>query len=132
MSIRCVGAVVHDSTGRLLLIRRGHEPGRGRWSLPGGRVEDGETDQVAVARELLEETGLTVAPGALVGSVVRGPYEIHDYACTVLGGTLRAGDDADDARWIDATAFAALERDGVLTDGLGDTLREWNALPTAP
>ena len=67
---RCVGGIVHDVAGRLLVIRRGHEPGRGLWSLPGGRVEPGETDAQAVVREMREETGLDVRPGPLVGTVV--------------------------------------------------------------
>ncbi|KAA9155154.1 NUDIX domain-containing protein [Amycolatopsis acidicola] len=123
--VRCVGGVLHDQAGRLLLIQRGHEPGAGLWSLPGGRVERGETDAEAVVRELREETGLDVRPEELVGMVTRGSYEIYDYACEVLGGTLRAGDDAADARWVDSTDFATLP----LTDGLADTLRNWNRLP---
>jgi len=66
-----VGAIIKDEAGRLLLIQRGHEPETGRWSLPGGRVEPGETDEQAVARETREETGLQVTCGALVGSVER-------------------------------------------------------------
>lgn len=131
--IRCVGAIVHDSAGRLLLIKRGTEPGRGRWSLPGGRVEPGETDAAAVIRELREETGLDVRPGALVGSVRRpapdGMYEIFDYACVVTGGTLHAGDDADDADWVNAAHFYILERGGELVDQLAATLRSWQVLP---
>lgn len=123
--VRCVGGIVFDTRGRLLVIRRGHDPGRGLWSLPGGRVEAGETDEQALTREMLEETGLDVRPGALVGSVERGRYAIYDYQCTVLGGTLRAGDDADEARWVDAKAFSALS----LTEGLLNTLRDWDALP---
>jgi ADP-ribose pyrophosphatase YjhB (NUDIX family) len=123
--VRCVGGILHDSEGRLLVIRRGHDPGRGLWSLPGGRVETGETDAEAVVREMREETGLHVRPGALAGTVVRGRYEIHDYACDVEGGELHAGDDADDARWVDAAAFSAL----ALTDGLAETLRDWDRLP---
>ncbi|MBB2937240.1 ADP-ribose pyrophosphatase YjhB (NUDIX family) [Amycolatopsis bartoniae] len=122
---RCVGGIVHDPAGRLLVIRRGHEPGRGLWSLPGGRVEPGESDAQAVVREMREETGLDVRPGALVGTVVRGRYEIHDYACEVLSGDLRAGDDADEARWVDSAAFTALE----LTEGLAEVLAEWDSLP---
>ncbi|WP_158885380.1 NUDIX hydrolase [Amycolatopsis anabasis] len=130
-SVRCVGGIVYDGAGRLLLVQRANEPGRGRWSLPGGRVEGEETDAAAVIRELREETGLEVRPGALVGTVVRGPYEIFDYRCAVTGGRLRAGDDAADARWVGAAEIAELDDAGALTDGLVDTLRNWNALPSA-
>lgn len=131
--IRCVGAIVRDSAGRLLLVQRNNEPGRGLWSLPGGRVEAGESDATALARELLEETGLAVRPGALVGSVERaapnGVYLIYDYACEVVGGTLRPGDDAGDAVWVDPAGFAALDRAGALTPLLAETLREWGQVP---
>ncbi|MFI1578418.1 NUDIX hydrolase [Embleya sp. NPDC020630] len=125
--ISCVGAIVLDSEGRVLLVRRAKMPGEGRWSLPGGRVEEGETDAVALAREMVEETGLEVTVGPLVGSVLRpapdgGTYEIRDYACTPHGGTLRAGDDADAVRWIAAGELGRLD----LVDGLLDALREWN------
>ena len=69
--VPCVGALVHDDDGRLLVVRRGREPGRGLWSVPGGRVEPGESDTVAVEREVLEETGLHVTVGIRVGTVVR-------------------------------------------------------------
>lgn len=130
-TIRCVGGIAFDDHGRLLLIRRAHDPGSGQWSLPGGRVEPGETDKEAVVRELSEETGLDVIPGTLIGSVTRGPYEIHDYACEVAGGVLTAGDDAAEARWSDAADLAALEAAGELVDLLYVTLRDWNVLPTA-
>ena len=93
--------------------------------MPGGRVEPGETDAQAVVREMAEETGLTVEPGELVGRVRRGRYDIADYRCTVVGGTLRAGDDATDARWCDAATLTALP----LVPLLHDTLRSWDALP---
>lgn len=128
-TVRCVGGVTFDSRGRLLLIRRAHDPGSGQWSLPGGRVEPGETDEEAVVRELREETGLDVIPGTLVGTVIRGRYEIHDYGCSVAGGVLTAGDDASDARWSDAADLEALEAAGELVDLLYVTLRDWNALP---
>ncbi|MEU8640000.1 NUDIX domain-containing protein [Amycolatopsis sp. NPDC048633] len=130
-TIRCVGGIAFDAHGRLLLIRRANDPGSGQWSLPGGRVEPGETDKEAVVRELAEETGLDVIPGTLVGSVIRGPYEIHDYACSVVGGALTAGDDASDARWADAADLSALEAGGELVDLLYVTLRDWKALPRA-
>ena len=65
--IPCVGAIIKDPGGRLLLIKRGHAPQAGRWSLPGGRVEPGESDQQAVIREIREETGLQVQCDQLVG-----------------------------------------------------------------
>ncbi len=133
--IRCVGAIVHDVAGRLLLIRRGTPPGEGLWSLPGGRVEADETDFSAVARELEEETGLQVRPEKLIGRVERpapaGIYEIYDYAATVVGGSLRPGDDASAAEWVDLTRFHTMEREGELVSQLADTLRDWQALPRA-
>jgi 8-oxo-dGTP diphosphatase len=127
--VPCVGAVVKDSRGQLLLIKRGHEPGAGLWSLPGGRIEPGETDAEALVREMLEETGLTVVPGRLVGQVRRpgiagDVIDIRDYAATVTGGALRAGDDAADARWV------AIEELGDLavTDGLLAALTDWGVL----
>jgi len=127
--IRCVGAIVHDADGRLLLIRRGQEPALGLWSLPGGRVEPGEDDATAVIREVAEETGLVVEAGTRVGSVVRDApggdlYEIHDYACTVTWGRVEAADDAADAGW-----FTPGELGGLPTSpGLVDALTEWGVL----
>ena len=118
-----------DGEGRLLMIKRGHEPGAGLWSIPGGRIEPGETDAEAVAREMIEETGLTVEVGRLIGRVQRpglngAVIDIRDYAATVTGGTLRAGDDAADARWVAPGELAALE----ITDGLIDALIGWGVL----
>lgn len=127
--IRCVGAIITDDEGRLLLIKRGHDPEAGRWSLPGGRIEPGETDEQAVAREIAEETGLRVAVGRLVGAVERpgrdgAVIDIHDYAATVTGGTLASGDDAADARWVSPAGLADLR----LTSGLAETLRAWQVI----
>jgi len=123
--ITCVGGLAYDGAGRLLLVQRANEPGRGLWSVPGGRVEPGEDDAAALVREMLEETGLQVTPDALVGRVRRGRFVIADYRCTVVAGSLRAGDDALDARFVDRAAMAALP----LVDGLVDALTEWDALP---
>ncbi|GAA4058408.1 NUDIX domain-containing protein [Agromyces indicus] len=104
-TVLAVGAVITDADGRVLLVRRAHEPQRGRWSVPGGRVEPGETLEAAAAREALEETGLRVLVGRELWTI-RVPagtgieYEVHGFAAAVLGGTLDHGDDADDARWV--------------------------------
>ena len=128
--IRCVGAVIRDGGGRLLLIRRGHPPGAGLWSLPGGRVEAGESDHDAVIREVGEETGLSVVPGAFLGAVERpapggAVFDIRDYAAVVTGGRLAAGDDAADAAWVTPAGLASLP----VTPGLAEALTEWHVLP---
>jgi ADP-ribose pyrophosphatase YjhB (NUDIX family) len=128
-AIPSVGAVITDGHGRLLLIKRGHEPETGLWSLPGGRVEEGESDAAALVRELREETGLTVEPGELVGRVRRPAgngrtFDIRDYAATVIGGSLVAGDDAADVRWASVAELGRLS----LTEGLLDTLSGWGVL----
>jgi 8-oxo-dGTP diphosphatase len=130
-TVRCVGAVVLDESGRLLVIRRGRPPGEGLWSIPGGRVEPGESDAAAVVRELREETGLAVRVGAPAGVVHRPgtgdtTYEIHDYVAEATGGTLRAGDDAADARWVTAEELHALPT----ASGLVATLTGWGLLPS--
>ncbi|MDF2975771.1 MAG: hydrolase [Actinomycetospora sp.] len=136
--VPCVGGVVTDADGRLLLVRRAHDPEAGRWSLPGGRVEPGETAAGATAREVAEETGLRVAVGDEVGSVRRPApdgrvFVIHDFRCRPLDPDAmpRAGDDAADARWVDAAAYAALDAAGELVTGLTDALRGWDCLPAS-
>ncbi|HLK73522.1 MAG TPA: NUDIX domain-containing protein [Streptosporangiaceae bacterium] len=131
--IPCVGAVIKDEQGRLLLIKRGHEPGAGLWSLPGGRIEPGETDAAALVREMREETGLEVQAGSLLGSVRRPApgstvLDIRDYAATVTGGTLRAGDDAAEARWVTVSELRSLP----ITDGLVEALTDWGVLRHGP
>ena len=127
--IPCVGAVIKDDQGRLLLIKRGHEPGAGLWSLPGGRIEPGETDAQALVREMREETGLAVQAGPLLGSVRRPApggrvLDIRDYTATITGGTLRAGDDAADARWGAVSELPRLP----ITEGLVEALTSWGVL----
>jgi ADP-ribose pyrophosphatase YjhB (NUDIX family) len=130
--VACVGAVVLDARGRLLLVRRGNEPSRGLWSVPGGRVEAGESVAAAVEREVREETGLAVRAGAEVGRV-RIPghgvvYDVADLACTLLdpAAVPVAGDDADDVTFADAADLERL----TCTPRLLETLRGWGVLPS--
>jgi ADP-ribose pyrophosphatase YjhB (NUDIX family) len=128
-----VGAVVFEGD-RVLLVKRGREPLKGEWSLPGGGVEVGESLTAAVAREVLEETELQVEVGPVVEVVDRiqhasdGRVEYHfvivDYLCHPCGGRVRPGSDAADARWValaelpayrlTTTALAVIEKGRLL------------------
>ena len=120
--IVAVGALVFDGDGRVLLVERGNPPGAGLWSVPGGKVERGETLAQAVAREVREETGLVVEVGALACVVERITDGYHfvilDYHARVIGGALAAGGDARAARFVTADELATLP----VTDGLGDVI----------
>jgi ADP-ribose pyrophosphatase YjhB (NUDIX family) len=131
--VDCVGGIVLGADGRLLLVRRGQEPAKGTWSVPGGRVEPGESDPVATAREVLEETGLPVEVGRLVGTVERaapggGVYVIRDYLCRPAPGadpgTVRGGDDATDAAWFSPQQVPLLHT----SPGLLEALTGWGVL----
>jgi len=121
----CVGAVAVDDD-RLLLVRRGHGPAAGEWSVPGGRVEAGETLIEAVVRELWEETGLEGVCDRFVGWVERIDDENHvvilDFAVTVLdpAAVPVAGDDAAEAAWVPLTELG----DYRVVDGLVEFLRD--------
>src|SRR5450755_441889 len=94
-----VGALIFDGDS-ILLVERGHEPLKGWWSLPGGILETGETLANGIRREVREETGLEVEPGAIVEVFERimpdaeGRAQYHyvliDYVCRVAGGGLQA------------------------------------------
>jgi ADP-ribose pyrophosphatase YjhB (NUDIX family) len=108
--------VVIDGT-KVLLVRRGQEPLKGEWSLPGGALELGETLQQGVVREVLEETGLIVAPGGIIEILdriildritqdeasgrVRYHYVLIDFVCHVTGGALGPATDAEEVRWVE-------------------------------
>ncbi|MEO7193017.1 MAG: NUDIX domain-containing protein [Vicinamibacterales bacterium] len=128
-----VGAVVLTIEDEVVLVKRRHPPLAGRWSLPGGVLELGETLEQGVMREVVEETGLRVAVGPLVdvaehieldATGVAYHYVVVDYACQRVGGTLVAGEDAE------AVALAALdELEGyMLTDATLAVIRAARSL----
>jgi ADP-ribose pyrophosphatase YjhB (NUDIX family) len=102
-----VGVAVVDGD-RLLMVERGHDPGRGLWAVPGGKPGYGEDLRTAARREVLEETGLEVVIGEVIwagdsigpGSPPAWHYALVDFMGTPVGGSLRAGDDAADAAWV--------------------------------
>lgn len=132
--VDCVGGIVTGPDGRILLIRRGNPPAQGCWSVPGGRVEPGEEDAEATAREVLEETGLAVGVHDLVGTVERDApdgsvFVIRDYRCTPVAGAdtdgVVAGDDAVDVGWFTPAQVRELD----CAPGLVRALSEWGVLP---
>lgn len=94
---------------RILLVKRGREPGKGLWAVPGGKVRVGEALEEAARREVLEETGLDVAIGDViwVGESIgpHGHLVLIDFLGTVEGGRLVAADDADEAEWVSIDDF---------------------------
>lgn len=124
----CVGAVIIDDDC-LLLIRRGHGPAAGEWSVPGGRVEFGELMVEALVREVKEETGLDVAVGDYLGHVERlgddFHYVIHDFRAIAFDiEPLIPGDDAAEARWVELSAVADLN----LVEGLAEFLADHHVI----
>jgi 8-oxo-dGTP diphosphatase len=118
-----VGAVIiYDE--RLLLIRRGRGAYRDYWAVPGGRQRYGETMREAVAREVLEETGLTVDVGDVVwaGDIMdetQTPsyhYTVVDFAAIPTGGHLEAGDDAAEVRWVPVEEVRAMRLTPTMND----------------
>jgi len=128
--IPCVGAVVFDGTGRLLLVKRANPPAQGLWSLPGGRLEAGESAREGVVREVHEETALGVRVLREVGSIAReaptgDTYVIDDFLCELVNDSPpRAGDDAADARFFEVSELSTLPT----SEGLLEALTDWGLI----
>ena len=129
----CVGAVVVRA-GDLLLVRRGQAPAAGRWSVPGGRVEGGETMAEATAREVAEETGVAVVVGEPIGWVERigqdSHYVIVDFRATAVEPVAppRPGDDAAEAAWVPLGEVPEID----LVPGLLEFLTRHGITPAGP
>lgn len=129
--IPCVGAIVFDERGRLLLVKRANPPAQGQWSLPGGRQESGESALDGIVREVREETGLEVEVQREVGTVKRqtpsgDTYVIRDFVCTALKtDAVVAGDDAADAHFFEMAELREVDT----SEGLLEALREWQLIP---
>ena len=128
----CVGAVIVQDNC-LLLVRRGHGPAAGEWSVPGGRVEWGETLAEAVVREVQEETALDVVCDELIGWVERiGPdhhFVIFDFSATPVGppdSVAKAGEDAAEVAWVPLSDLADLR----LVEGLTEFLADHGVIDT--
>ncbi len=128
-----VGAIVlHES--RVLLVKRGQAPALGKWSLPGGLVDLGETTREAVAREVAEECGVRITVGVVAGVVervvrdeagrIRYHYVLVDYLAFPEGTRVAPGSDAADVRWVEVDRLGELDT----TEGLLDMVRRAQAL----
>ncbi len=111
--LAAAGGVVFNAEGEVLLIQRGKEPRKGAWSVPGGKVDFGERVEDALTREVMEETGIQIEilglidvldligpRNAATGEASEKHYVLIDYLARAIGGTLQAGDDAADARFV--------------------------------
>lgn len=117
-----VVVLVEDVAGRLLYVRRGHEPAMGSWAWPSGFVDAGERVEDAAVREVREETGIVAQLGELLGVWSGGgdPVVLLVWRARAVGGVLQAGDEADDAAWfaVDAAPPSAFAHDASI-------LRAW-------
>ena len=141
-SVGVGGVLIHQ--GRVLLIKRGKEPLRGRWVVPGGTVELGESLEEALVREMEEETALHVRPGEMLtvfdriertDGHVRYHYVIVDYLCEYVAGEARAASDALEVAWAAPGELVLFDLPAKALEVVEEAFRRSSArrgLPTAP
>lgn len=123
-------AVIQDSAGRFLLVQRANPPEQGHWTLPGGRVDPGETLEETAIREVHEETGATICAIRELGQLTvpdgkGGTYEIHDFLAELVSGEPVAGDDAADVGWFRPDELGGM----TLTTDLVEYLARYGVYP---
>jgi ADP-ribose pyrophosphatase YjhB (NUDIX family) len=125
--VPCASIVVVDKN-RLLLVLRANEPGADRWSLPGGKLREGESGAAGARRELFEETNLRAVVGGVIGrtTVVLPPlrYNIETFEAMSVEGDLLAGSDARKAEYFDRSGLEPLS----LSEGLNDWLDKYGVI----
>lgn len=128
--ILAASAVILDEQKRVLLVQRANPPDKGCWTLPGGRVDPGETLELAAIREISEETGLVIRIVRKLGQLdvpdgKGGIYEIHDFLAEKIEGEAAAGDDAAAIGWFRNDELSALP----LTPDLLQYLNRYGVYP---
>lgn len=122
-TIQAACAVIQREDGAILMVKRRNPPEAGFWSVPGGKVDPGESLRDAAAREAFEETGLRVEVGQRLWTTQLAwdddiVYELHDFAASPTGGVLQAGDDAAEVRWVPADQISSMPLVAELLDHL--------------
>jgi len=130
----CVGVLCYKDE-HILMIQRGTAPRKGEWSIPGGRIEAGESERTAALRELMEETSITADLGdkiATIPAVFEGyNYRLHDYIASYVSGDPVAGDDAADCRFVPISEVADMELWPKTRDIILEGYKIWKAQKAA-
>ncbi|MCC6013412.1 MAG: NUDIX hydrolase [Candidatus Verstraetearchaeota archaeon] len=134
-----VGVLIIEN-GKILLVKRGNEPNKGLWSIPGGLIKLGEFPEEAAIRELKEETGLNAIIEKLLGVFniiikdndgrIKYHYIIIDYIGKLIGGELKPGDDVLDAKWFDISELKNIQISPTVIKALEKIKKEKNLVNT--
>jgi mutator protein MutT len=134
-----VGVLIIEN-GKILLVKRGNEPNKGLWSIPGGLIKLGESPEEAAIRELKEETGLNAIIEKLLGVFniiikdnngrIKYHYIIIDYIGKLISGELKPGDDVLDAKWFDISELKNIQISPTVIKALEKIKKEKNLVNT--